>query len=71
MSAGWVAGSVRARAITHRRLGREAARSLAASRSIDAALTSLVHTPYGHDVRPGQTLAEAQRAVVATAIWNV
>jgi hypothetical protein len=32
---------------------------------------SLVQSPYGHDVRPGQTLTEAQRAVAATAVWNV
>jgi hypothetical protein len=71
MSAGWTACSVRARAMTRRRLGRVATRRLAASPTIDAALTSLVQSPYGHDVRPGQTLAEAQRAVATTALWNV
>lgn len=71
MSAGWIAGSVRARAMTRRRLGRVAARRLAAGPTIDAALTSLVQSPYGHDVRSGQTLAEAQRAVAATVVWNV
>jgi len=71
MSAGWVAGSVRARAMTRRRLGRVAARSLAASSSIEAALTALVRTPYGRDVRPGQTLAEAQHAVADTTVWNL
>ena len=71
MSVGWVACHVRARALTRRRLGREAARRLAASPSLDAAVTALVHSPYGHDVRPGQTLAEAQRAVTATALWNL
>lgn len=71
MSAGWIACSVRARAMMRRRLGRVAARHLAASPTIDAALTSLVQSPYGHDVRSGQTLAEAQRAVAATVVWNV
>ncbi len=71
MSAGWIACSVRARAMTHRRVGRVAARRLAAGPTIDAALTSLVQSPYGHDVRSGQTLAEAQRAVAATVVWSV
>lgn len=71
MSASWVAGSVRARAMTRRRLGRTAARSLAASSSVDEALSTLAHTPYGHDVRTDQTLAGAQRAVVDTFLWNV
>lgn len=71
MSAAWVAGSVRARAMTRRRLGSAAVRSLAASPSVDEALSSLAHTPYGHDVRTDQTLAGAQRAVVETFLWNV
>ena len=68
---GWAAGGVRARAMTRRRLGRGAARGLAASGSVQAAVATLVHSPYGHDVRPGQTLAEAQRAVVETVLWNL
>jgi hypothetical protein len=71
MSTRWVAGSVRARAMTRRRLGRGAARSLAASTSIEAAVATLSHSPYGHDVRAGQTLAEAQRGVVDTVLWNL
>lgn len=71
MSARWVAGSVRARAMTRRRLGRAAVHGLAASRSFDEALSALAHTPYGHDVRADQTLAGAQHAVVETFLWNV
>lgn len=71
MSIGWVASSVRARAMTRRRLGRAAARNLATRTSVDAAVAALVHSPYGHDVRAGQDLAQAQRAVVQTALWNV
>jgi hypothetical protein len=67
----WVAGSVRARAMTRRRLGRPAVRDLAASPSVEAALSALAHTPYGHDIRPDHTLAEAQRAVVDTVLWNL
>ncbi len=71
MSAGWVAGSVRARAMIQRCLGRTAVRDLAASSSVDAALLILAHSPYGHDIRPEQNLDEAQRAVVGTVVWNL
>lgn len=71
MTAAWVAGSVRARSMTRRRLGRVGARSLAAEPSLDAALALLVRTPYGHDVRAGMRLAGAQRAVHESLVWNV
>lgn len=71
MSAGWVAGSVRARALTSRRLGRPGARTLAASPSLRSALSLLSTTPYGHDVRVDQSLAGAQRAVIGTLLWNL
>lgn len=71
MSVAWVAGSVRARTMTRRRLGRGAARGLAGSSSLEVAVARLMESPYGHDVRPGQSLAEAQRAVVATVVWNL
>jgi hypothetical protein len=35
------------------------------------AQSMLAVTPYGHQVRPGQTLAEAQQAVSATLLWNL
>jgi hypothetical protein len=57
--------------MTRRRIGRGAARDLAASPSLNVALRALVHTPYGHDVRLDQTLAEAQHAVVETTVWNL
>jgi hypothetical protein len=71
MSAAWVAGSVRARALAGRRLGPARARQLAASPSLDAALHSLAATPYGRDAAPGQTLGQAQRAVAATLLWHL
>ncbi len=71
MSAGWVAGSVRARTLARRRVGRAAARGLAGSPSLDAALATLAATPYRRDVHPGQGLAEAQRAVAATLLWHL
>jgi len=46
VSAGWVAGSVRARALARRRIGADEARRLAACGSLDEALAMLAGTPY-------------------------
>jgi hypothetical protein len=71
MSAGWVAGSVRAKAMARRRVGREATRQLASSRSLGDALRLLAATRYGANVRPEQALAEAQREVVGALLWDL
>jgi hypothetical protein len=71
VSAGWVAGSVRARALVRRRLGPGRARTLAASGSLEEALAALAVTSYGRDVAPGQALAAAQRAAAATFLWHL
>ena len=46
MSAGWVAGSVRARALARRRIGAGQARRIAACGSLGEALAMLAATPY-------------------------
>jgi len=71
MSAGWVAGSVRARALARHRMGPEAARELASCPSLEAALQVLAATPYGAQVRPGQPLAAAQREIAGTVLWDL
>jgi hypothetical protein len=71
MSTAWVAVGVRSTAMRRRRLGLPATLALAASPSLEAALQVLVGGPYGHDVRADQSLAQAQRAVVATLVWNL
>ena len=71
MAAGWVAGSVRARALARRRLGRAGARALATSGSLPTAVEALAASPYGRDVRAGSSLADAQRAVGATLLWHL
>jgi hypothetical protein len=71
MSTGWVAGSVRAKAVSRRRLGVAEARALAATESLREALLALATTPYGHDVRADHTLAQAQHAVLATLLWHL
>lgn len=71
MGAGWVAGVTRARALRNRCLGAEGIGEVAASLTLDDALRYLSATPYRHDVTPGVTPAEAQRAVSATLLWHL
>ncbi len=71
MTSAWVAGSVRSRALARRRLGSEAARRIAACGSLPEALEAVASTPYGREVGPGQTLAEAQRGIAATLLWHL
>lgn len=71
LSPGWVAGSVRARHLLARRLGRSDAWALAQAPSLDAALERLAPSAYGHRCRPGMALAGAQRAIADTALWHV
>jgi len=71
MSAGWVAGSVRARALARRRIGASAASDLARCDSLPTALARLGPTPYGRSIRAGQDLGEAQHAVAATLLWHL
>ena len=71
MSAGWVAGSVRARAMARRRMGLEATRRLASCDSLSDALRMLADTRYGANIRPEQSLAVAQREIVGTLLWDL
>jgi len=71
MSAGWVAGSVRARALARRRLGSEGARRIARAGSLREALEALASTPYSRDIQPGQSLAEAQHGAARTLLWHL
>ncbi|MFY1670259.1 hypothetical protein ACN27G_09900 [Plantactinospora sp. WMMB334] len=71
MSARWVAGSVRAQALSRRRLGPVGARALAASASAGEAVRALAGSPYGARVRADHDLAAAQRGVAETLLWNL
>jgi hypothetical protein len=71
VSAGWVAGAVRARAVGRRRVGPEAARQIAASASLETALRALASGPVDRRARPGQTLASAQHAVASAVLWDL
>lgn len=71
MSAAWVAGGVRARALLGRRLGADAAHELAAAPDLDSALRQLADGPYGRDLRPGLAMAEIERAIGAGLLWQL
>lgn len=71
MSAGWVAGSVRARALARRRLGAEYARRVASCDSLSDALRMLAATAYGTNLRPDQSLAAAQRQIAGSILWDL
>lgn len=71
MSAAWVAGSVRARAMASRRIGTAGVRALASAGSLQAAVDALAHSPYGPRVRGGDTLPAAARGVAASLLWNL
>jgi hypothetical protein len=66
-----VAGTVRARSLARRRLGAGAARSLAASASLEDATAVLAAGSYRQGVRAGQDLAGAQRGVTLTLLWHL
>ncbi|MFG2123693.1 hypothetical protein [Streptomyces sp. NPDC048710] len=71
MSAGWVAGAVRAKALVNRYPGADGAREIAACASLDDALQRMAATPYSRYVRTAVGLSEAQRAVTATLLWHL
>ena len=71
MAAGWVAGTVRSRAMAKRRLGSAGARRVAACPSLAAALDALTSSPYRRELAAGAELAGAQDALAATVLWNI
>ncbi|MGW5342960.1 hypothetical protein [Streptomyces sp. HUAS TT3] len=71
MGAGWVAGVIRARALTSQRLGAAAARELAASASLGHALRGLAGSPYREAAAADSSLADAQRGASSALLWNL
>ena len=71
MSAGWVAGTVRARLLLRRRLGSRRIAEVADSGSLREALAMLAASGYGPQVRIDFDLAEAQRAVASTLLLHL
>lgn len=82
MTAAWVAGTVRARALARRRLGIDGARALLSAGSFAAAVEMLARSPYAHrsdarepaaryGVHPGDDPDTAAHGVAAALLWNV
>lgn len=71
MSAGWVAGVTRARAMAAGRVGPETARRLATAPSLSDSLRALAGTPYRRGLDPEAGPAEAQRAVSDALVWQL
>ncbi|WP_099023937.1 hypothetical protein [Mycolicibacterium palauense] len=71
MSAGWVAGNVRAKGLLRRRLGVAGTRAVASMSSLADAQHALAEGPYGRGVVAGQTPAQTEHAVSATVLWHL
>lgn len=71
MTAGWVAGTVRARAMARRVLGADAARQLASCQSLPEAQRLLETTPFRAAAKPGLSLSAAQHAIAETILWDL
>jgi hypothetical protein len=71
VSAQWVAGNVRARALLNRRLGVGRARALAAMNSLTDAQHALAPTAYGRDIAVGQSVLDTDHAVCAALLWHL
>jgi len=71
MSAGWVAGNVRAKAMLNRRIGPARARELAMCTSLGQAQQGLADSSYRRDVLAGQTLEESEFGLLANLLWQL
>lgn len=71
MKPGWAAGSVRARLLANRRLGRAGARAVATADAVSDAVRLVAASPYGRDVHDGMGLVDAAHGVRATALWHL
>jgi hypothetical protein len=71
MTAAWVAGATRARAMLAQRVGADAARELAAASGIGDAVRRLGGTAYRRGLEPDADLRAAQRAVSGTLLWQL
>jgi hypothetical protein len=70
MTAGWVGGTVRAKAMARRVLGADVTRQLATSTSLREAQQMLEATPFRSAAEPGMSLAAAQHAIAGTILWD-
>ncbi|HKI90835.1 MAG TPA: hypothetical protein VJ986_00920 [Gaiellaceae bacterium] len=71
MSAGWVAGSTRARLLLQRRIGAGDARSVARAGDLEDGLARLAGTAYAGAATASPTLEDAQRAVASVLLLEL
>ncbi|MEU8123865.1 hypothetical protein AB0C21_34595 [Spirillospora sp. NPDC049024] len=71
MTAGFVAGQVRARALARNVLGPGRGRALAQAGSLAEALAGLAATPYGRRLPAAPGLGAAQHAVAGSLLWQL
>src|SRR5690606_38762244 len=71
MTAGWVAATVRARAMARRRVGVGHARRIAHSPTLDAALAMLEGTAFEKVAAPGTALRDAEHGIRAELLWEL
>lgn len=71
MKADWVAASVRARSMAHRRVGAGGSRAVAAQPTLERALSALQESSYAERLRGAPGLAAAERALQETVLWQL
>lgn len=71
MTSGWVAATVRARALARRRVGSRLARSIAEAPTLDAGLALLAGTAFEDVSRPGTSLRDAEHGIRAEQLWEL
>lgn len=71
MGAGWVAATVRAKAMARRRIGAGAARRIALAQGLPDALGMLAGTAYTQASAPSTSLPAAERLVAAAELWQL
>ncbi len=71
MTAGWVASTVRGRALLRRSVGVEGVRAIADADTWQEARTKLRSTPYGERVSETADRSEAHHHAAATTLWHL
>jgi len=71
VSVGWVAATVRARALARRRVGGAGAVAIARAPSYAAGRAALITAPYNGRVGPDDDLATAERNLAESLLWHL
>jgi hypothetical protein len=71
MATGWVAATVRARAMARRRVGPVLARRVAGAPNLDAGLALLEGTAFDQVAAPGTALRDAEHQIRAEQLWEL